>query len=81
MALARRLTVELAARQGVSPPVLLEVGDTEPGGDIDDWDGQIIPIAYRREACSAALLLDGAGDELARTIHEHYCDTIAAQGR
>lgn len=81
LALARRLTVELAARQGVSPPVLLEVGDTEPGGDIDDWDGQIIPIAYRREACSAALLLDGAGDELARTIHEHYCDTIAAQGR
>jgi len=81
LALARRLIEELAASQGVSPPVLLEVGATEPGGDIEDWDGQIIPIAYRHEACRAALLLDGTGDELARTIHEHYCDTIAAQGR
>ena len=81
LALAHRLIDELAAVQGVSPPVLLEVGDAEPGGVIDDWDGQIIPFAYRREACRAALLLDGVGDELARTIHEHYCDTIAAQGR
>ena len=81
LALARRLIDELAAVQGVSTPVLLEVGDAEPGGVIDDWDGQIIPFAYRREACRAALLLDGVGDELARTIHEHYCDTIAAQGR
>ncbi len=81
LALARRLIDELAASQGVSPPILLEVGDAESGGDLDDWDGQIIPIAYRREACNAALLLDGVGDELARTIHEHYCDTIAAQGR
>ncbi len=81
LALARRLIDELAASQGVSPPVLLEVGDAESGGELDDWDGQIIPIAYRREACNAALLLDGVGDELARSIHEHYCDTIAAQGR
>ena len=81
LALARRLIDELAASQGVSPPVLLEVGDAESGGGLDDWDGQIIPIAYRREACNAALLLDGVGDELARSIHEHYCDTIAAQGR
>ncbi len=81
LALARRLIEELAASQGVSPPVLLEVGAVEPGGGIEDWDGQIIPFDYQREACRAALLLDGAGDELARTIHEHYCDTIAAQGR
>lgn len=81
LALARRLIDELAASQGVSPPVLLEVGDAESGGGLDDWDGQIIPIAYRREACRAALLLDGVGDELARSIHEHYSDTIAAQGR
>ncbi|MBK8639710.1 MAG: hypothetical protein IPN92_16080 [Chromatiaceae bacterium] len=81
LALARRLVEELAASQGVSPPVLLEVGAAEPGGDIEDWDGQIIPISYCHEACRAALLLDGAGDELARTIHEHYRDTIAAQGR
>ncbi len=81
LALARRLVEELAVSQGVSPPVLLEVGAAELGGDIEDWDGQIIPISYRHEACRAALLLDGAGDELARTIHEHYRDTIAAQGR
>ncbi len=81
LALARRLIQELAASQGVSPPVLLEVGTAEPGADIEDWDGQIIPISYRHEACRAALLLDGAGDELARNIHEHYRDTIAAQGR
>ncbi len=81
LALARRLIEELAVSQGVSPPVLLEVGAAEPGGDIDDWDGQIIPFDYQRDACRAALLLDGAGDELARTIHEHYRDTIAAQGR
>ncbi len=81
LALARRLIQELAVSQGVSPPVLLEVGTAEPGADIEDWDGQIIPISYRHEACRAALLLDGAGDELARNIHEHYRDTIAAQGR
>ena len=81
LTLARHVIGLLATSQGVSPPVLLEVGDAEPGGAIDDWDGQIIPISYRREACRASLLLDGAGDELARTIHEHYCDTIAAQGR
>ncbi len=81
LALARRLIEELAASQGVSPPVLLEVGAAEPGGGIEDWDGQIIPFNYQHEACRAALLLDGAGDELARTIHEHYRDTIAAQGR
>ncbi len=81
LALARRLIEGLATSQGVSPPVLLEVGAVEPGGGIEDWDGQIIPCDYQREACRAALLLDGAGDELARTIHEHYRDTIAAQGR
>ena len=81
LTLARHVIGLLATSQGVSPPVLLEVGDAEPGGAIDDWDGQIIPISYRREACRASLLLDGAGDELARTIHEHYCDTIDAQGR
>ncbi|MBP9605202.1 MAG: Ryanodine receptor Ryr [Chromatiaceae bacterium] len=81
LALAHRLIEALATSQGVSPPVLLEVGAAEPEGGIEDWDGQIIPFDYQREACRAALLLDGAGDELARTIHEHYRDTIAAQGR
>ena len=81
LTLARQVIGLLVTSQGGSPPVLLQVGNAEPGGAIDDWDGQIIPISYRREACRAALLLDGAGDELARTIHEHYCDTIAAQGR
>ncbi len=79
--LARRLVQELAAIQGVSPPILLETGEAVPGGRLEDWDGQIIPVSYLREVCRAAMLLDGFGDEVARTIHDHYRDTIAAQGR
>ncbi|MBK8637112.1 MAG: hypothetical protein IPN92_02110 [Chromatiaceae bacterium] len=52
-----------------------------PGGRVEDWDGQIIPVSYLREACRAPVLLEGSGDEIARTIHDHYRDTIAAQGR
>ena len=79
--LARRLVHELAVIQGVSPPILLETGEAVPGGQVEDWDGQIIPVAYLREACRAPVLLEGSGDEIARTIHDHYRDTIAAQGR
>ncbi|WP_296805222.1 RyR domain-containing protein [Thiocapsa sp.] len=84
--LARGLVDRLAALQGVSPPVLLETGATASPGrtlaaGIEDWDGQIIPVSYLREACRPAVLLDGRGDEVARTIHDHYRDSIAAQGR
>ena len=84
--LARRLVDRLAALQGVSPPVLLETGAMSdpgrtPAAGIEDWDGQIIPVSYLREACRPAVLLDGRGDEVARTIHDHYRDSIAAQGR
>jgi hypothetical protein len=83
---ARRLAEDLADTQGVSPPILLETGLPQapramPGGAIDAWDGQIIPVSYLGEACRADVLLDGRGDEVARTIHDHYRDTIAAQGR
>ncbi|MGE5155133.1 MAG: RyR domain-containing protein [Bdellovibrio bacteriovorus] len=78
---ARRLAKHLAQEQGISPPILLEVGDAEPVGGIEDWDGQIFPFSYLREACRPEVLLDGAGDRLAQTIHEHYTDSIAAQGR
>ncbi|WP_373507855.1 RyR domain-containing protein [Thiocapsa sp.] len=84
--LARRLVGELATLQGVSPPILLETGPTAaPGGPslagIEDWDGQIIPVSHLREVCRASVLLEGRGDEVARTIHDHYRDSIAAQGR
>jgi hypothetical protein len=84
--IARHLAAELAVSQGVSPPILLETGLAQAGtpgseGRLEDWDGQIIPVSYLREACRAAVLLDGRGDEVARTIHDHYRDSIAAQGR
>jgi len=81
LALARGLIQALADIQGVSPPVLVEIGDAAPAGDLEDWDGQLIPFSDLRLACRAEVLLDGAGDEVARGIHEQYRDTIAAQGR
>jgi hypothetical protein len=77
IALAQRL----AADQGVSPPILLEVGDAIPDGTLADWDGQTFPFSYLTEACRPQVLLDGRGDALAQSIHEHYTDSIAAQGR
>jgi hypothetical protein len=77
----RTLVRTIAEVQGVSPPILLEIGDSEPSGDVGDWDGQLVPISHVREACRPGVLLDGIGDEVALSIHEHYCDSIAAQGR
>ncbi|RKT45007.1 RyR domain-containing protein [Thiocapsa rosea] len=83
----RQLARDLADIQGVSPPILFEiglaheVGSATARGGIADWDGQIIPVSYLREVCRASVLLDGRGDEVARTIHDHYRDSIAAQGR
>jgi hypothetical protein len=81
LARARALARAIAAAQGVSPPVLLELGDAEPGGGLGDWDGQIRPFSYLELACRPEDLIDGRGDHIARTIHEHYIDSIAAQGR
>ncbi|WP_295454413.1 RyR domain-containing protein [uncultured Thiodictyon sp.] len=78
---AARTVRRLAQAQGVSPPILLEVGDAVPSGTLADWDGQTFPFSYLDEACRPAVLFDGLGDELARTIHESYTDSIAAQGR
>ena len=79
--LARTLARRIAAGHGASPPVLLEVGDTDLSGEIADWDGQVIPFSYLEEACRPQVLLDGEGDRLAQTIHAYYTDSIAAQGR
>jgi hypothetical protein len=79
--LAPRLAARLAQVQHASAPILLEIGDGEPRGTIDDWDGQTFPFSYVREVCRPRVLLDGEGDRLAETIHEHYTDSIAAQGR
>jgi len=79
--LAQTLAKGLAQVQHVSPPILLEIGDAEPRGGIEDWDGQTFPFSYLREACRPQVLLDGEGDRLAQAIHEHYTDSIAAQGR
>ncbi len=81
IALAQWVSGRLAADQGVSPPILLEVGDAIPDGRLADWDGQTFPFSYLAEACRPQVLLDGRGDALAQTIHEHYTDSIAAQGR
>jgi hypothetical protein len=81
LATAGRLAHWIARTQGVSPVIHLEVGDAQPAGDVSEWDGQIVPFSWLREACRPELWLDGQGDELARVVHDHYRDSIAAQGR
>lgn len=81
LALARRLARDIERLQQASPPILVEIGEGRPSGRLADWDGQLIPVSWLEEVCRPDVLLEGAGDAVARTIHEHYCDTIAAQGR
>lgn len=78
---ARHVRERIARTQGVSPPILLEIGDAEPEGALADWDGQIRPVSHLALACDPAQLLTGHDDRVARAIHEHYLDSIAAQGR
>lgn len=78
---ARNLALAIARAQRVTPLIHLEIGDTIPAGCPGDWDGQLVPFSWLHEACNPKVLLDGRGDELARVIHEHYSDSIAAQGR
>jgi hypothetical protein len=67
--------------QGVSPQIHLEVGDIRPEGPLADWDGQLFPFSWLREACRPEIWLEGRDDELAQVIHGHYRDSIASQGR
>jgi hypothetical protein len=78
---AHRLKHLITRRQAVSPPIHLEVGRCVPSGELSAWDGQIYPFSWLREACRPGILLDGREDHLARVIHDHYRDSIAAQGR
>ncbi|NEX19247.1 Ryanodine receptor Ryr [Thiorhodococcus mannitoliphagus] len=78
---AQTLARAIERTQQASPPILVEIGEAGPTGRLADWDGQLIPVSYLGEVCRPEVLLEGAGDAVARTIHEHYCDTIAAQGR
>jgi len=79
--LAQALAARLLEVQGIAPPIYLEVGTARPGGDIADWDGQTLPISWLATACDPRALLDGRNDRLALVIHEHYRDSIEAQGR
>jgi hypothetical protein len=79
--LAEALRTRLAVHGRVSPPILLEVGDADPGGAVGDWDGQIVPISHRRLVLTPGGLLDRQDDALAQVIHAHYRDSIEAQGR
>lgn len=81
LASARRIAARIACAQQASPLIHLEIGDIEPSGGSKDWDGQLVPFSWVKEAYRPEVLLDGLGDELARVIHEHYRDSIAAQGR
>jgi hypothetical protein len=78
---ARRLCATIGRGQGASPLVHLEVGDARPRGEPADWDGQLYPFSWLQEACRPEVWLDGRDDELARVVHAHYRDSIAAQGR
>jgi len=59
---ARKLLRWIAEQQAASPLIHLEVGDAEPNGDIGEWDGQIIPFSWLREACNPQALIDGRDD-------------------
>lgn len=81
LAIARRVAARIAGEQRASPLIHLDIGDIDPAGKPEDWDGQLVPFSWLHEACRPEVLLDGREDELARVIHEHYRDSIAAQGR
>ena len=78
---ACRLVDRVREIHRVSPPVHLEVGGVITAGSIRDWDGQILPFSYLDQVVRPEVLLGDTGDELARLIHDHYRDTIMAQGR
>ena len=64
-----------------SPRPYLEVGASQTSGDLADWDGQMVPFSWLASACDPRALLDGDNDRLALVIHDHYRDSIEAQGR
>jgi hypothetical protein len=64
-----------------SPPIFIDVGNAQPSGDLSDWDGQLIPVSRFALALDGIWHAERDEDQLARVIHDHYRDTIAAQGR
>jgi hypothetical protein len=79
--LAQALAARLLTDQRVAPPIYLDVGASRPSGDLTDWDGQTRPFSWLATACDPRALLDGGNDLLALVIHDHYRDSIEAQGR
>jgi len=79
--LAQTLAALLLTQQGVAPPIYLEVGPSRPLGDLAGWDAQTWPVSWLASACDPRALLDGDNDRLALVIHDHYRDSIEAQGR
>lgn len=75
------LALSIVRQQRISPIMLVDVGDAEPGGRIEDWNGQILAFSQRRMVLRPEVLLDAQDDQLAQVIHEHYRDSIAGQGR
>ncbi|MBO8086047.1 MAG: Ryanodine receptor Ryr [Marichromatium sp.] len=78
---AARLRQRLAAASGASPALIAVATAPWPAGARADWDGQTQPFSLIADACTPATLFAGRADQLARTIHEHYRDSVAAQGR
>ena len=79
--LAQTLAARLLTHQGVAPPIYLEVGASHASGNLADWDGQTQPFSWLASACDPRALLDGDNDRLALVVHDHYRDSIEAQGR
>ena len=44
LASARRIATRIAWAQQASPLIHLEIGDAEPTGGPEDWDGQLVPF-------------------------------------
>jgi hypothetical protein len=77
---AERLAREIARLQQVSPLILVEMGLQMPSERLDTWDGQIVPVSHVRESDRDGTGPARLGDEIARTIHDHYRDTFEALG-
>jgi hypothetical protein len=81
LACARRLARTTAEAGAGGASIHLETGGVNPRGGIAEWDGRILPFHWLEAGLRAATLLGTGEDGLAQVIHEHYRDSIAAQGR
>ncbi|NKN34586.1 RyR domain-containing protein [Marichromatium bheemlicum] len=78
---ATRLRAQIAAVSNASPPLIAVATAPWPAGERAAWDGQTLPFSLIADACTPETLFTGLADQLARTIHDHYRDSVAAQGR